>query len=147
LCAAGDRAKWRISFAHYPWNEAEDGHQFEPDWRLHGHIHNSGYSRDTFVPFLRNHINLSVEQTKYRPVNLGRLLEAVLLGKYPERPTSSLRKRARVRRPTVPEITSQRLKELLEAERQLLALKDAGVDNWEGYDIALKALYHESEPA
>lgn len=54
------------------------------DLRLHGHIHNNGYTRDGFVPFLRQHINLSVEQTKYRPVNLKLLLDAALLGEYPE---------------------------------------------------------------
>ena len=54
------------------------------DLRVHGHIHNNGYSRDEFVPFLLNHINLSVEQTKYRPVNLKLLLDAVLLGQFPE---------------------------------------------------------------
>jgi calcineurin-like phosphoesterase family protein len=72
-----------VSFAHYPWNVEEDGRagQFD-DVRIHGHIHNNGYTRNGFVPFLRNHINLSVEQTKYRPVNLKLLLDAALLGKY-----------------------------------------------------------------
>jgi calcineurin-like phosphoesterase family protein len=63
--------------------QAEDGEQDFNDWRLHGHIHNNGYSRDEFVPFLKNHINLSVEQTKYRPVNLKLLLEAAILGRLP----------------------------------------------------------------
>jgi calcineurin-like phosphoesterase family protein len=73
-----------ISFSHYPWNKVEDGPQSRFMWRLHGHIHNNGYTRDAFVPFLRNHINLSVEQTKYKPVNLKLLLDAAILGKYPE---------------------------------------------------------------
>jgi calcineurin-like phosphoesterase family protein len=73
-----------VSFSHYPWNEAEDGVMTPWDTRIHGHIHNNGYTRDKFVPFLRNHINVSVEQTKYRPVNLKLLLDAALLGRYPE---------------------------------------------------------------
>jgi calcineurin-like phosphoesterase family protein len=78
------QSKWIVSFSHYPWSEAEDGPMSERDIRLHGHIHNNGYTRDGFVPFLRNHINLSCEQTKYRPVNLKLLLDAYLLGTYPE---------------------------------------------------------------
>lgn len=89
-----------ISFAHYPWS-SEDPlpgeiavlRESDPPskvrmlgrhLRLHGHIHNNGYSRDAYVPFIRNHINLSVEQTKYKPVNLKLLLDAYLLGDYPE---------------------------------------------------------------
>lgn len=72
-----------ISFSHYPWNEADDGQMSSRDLRLHGHIHNNGYSRDAYVPFLRQHVNLSLEQTKFKPVNLGILLEAVLFGAYP----------------------------------------------------------------
>ena len=68
-----------VQFSHYPAKEPLERYT----WRLHGHIHNSGYSRAAFVPFLRNHVNLSVEQTKYKPVNLKLLLDAVLLGKYP----------------------------------------------------------------
>jgi hypothetical protein len=70
-----------ISFSHYPAKLNELAYN---EIRLHGHIHNNGYSRDAYVPFLKNHINLSVEQTKYRPVNLKLLLEAHLLGEYPE---------------------------------------------------------------
>ena len=79
-------ANWRlVSFSHYPWDDGDEKRSMgERDLRLHGHIHNNGYSRDEFVPFLRNHINLSLEQTKYTPVNLKLLLDAVLLGKYPE---------------------------------------------------------------
>lgn len=76
-----EMCRTQVSFSHYPARQVEldDYH-----WRIHGHIHNNGYTRDAFVPFLRNHINLSVEQTKYRPVNLGMLLRGVLLGDYPE---------------------------------------------------------------
>lgn len=35
------------------------------------------------MPFLAQHINLSVEQTKLRPVNLALLLSAALDGRYP----------------------------------------------------------------
>ena len=74
-------SEWVVSFSHY----SMDKYNWEPNhWRIHGHIHNNGYTRDGFVPFLKNHINLSVEQTKYRPVNLGVLLRAVLLGVFPE---------------------------------------------------------------
>lgn len=76
----GDR---RVSFSHYPWNEADEGPMQDFDLRLHGHIHNSGYTRTAFVPFLKNHINLSCEQTKLAPVNLGLLLSAVIDGRYP----------------------------------------------------------------
>jgi calcineurin-like phosphoesterase family protein len=78
----GTRISSTVSFAHYAWNDLTDGEMKPWDLRLHGHIHNSGYSRGPFVPFLKNHVNLSVEQTKYRPVNLKVLLDAVLLGKY-----------------------------------------------------------------
>lgn len=79
------RNKYTISFSHYPWSDEDEGRP-QTDWdvRLHGHIHNNGYTRDAFVPFLKNHINLSVEQTKYRPVNLRLLLDAYLYGIYPE---------------------------------------------------------------
>jgi calcineurin-like phosphoesterase family protein len=71
---------YKVSFSHYP-SSTKLG---DDEVRLHGHIHNNGYTRDAFVPFLRNHINLSVEQTKYRPVNLKLLLDAYLFGEYPE---------------------------------------------------------------
>ena len=74
-----------ISFSHYPWSEKEDKVPMQAnDVRLHGHIHNNGYTRDGYVPFLKQHINMSVEQTKYRPVNLKLLLDAYLFGEYPE---------------------------------------------------------------
>jgi calcineurin-like phosphoesterase family protein len=88
---------YRISFSHYPWNPDEDGVQSPYDIRIHGHIHNNGYTRDAYVPFLRNHINLSVEQTHYKPVNLGLLLDAYLYGEYPET-TNEQRDEARARR-------------------------------------------------
>lgn len=80
-----------ISFDHYPSAEALSN----PDWRLHGHIHNNGYydpgrgedgvrRQEALVPFLHNHINLSVEQTRYRPVNLKLLLDAAILGRVPD---------------------------------------------------------------
>lgn len=77
--------KHTISFSHYPWNAEHDGSESPPsNWvRIHGHIHNSGYTREGFVPFLRNHINVSVEQTHYRPVNLKMLLEGYLNGNLP----------------------------------------------------------------
>lgn len=80
-----------VSFSHYPWNQFGDAHfDIEPEGvqpanslRLHGHIHNNGYTRAGFVPFLRQHVNLSVEQTHYKPVNLALLLGGVLDGRYP----------------------------------------------------------------
>jgi calcineurin-like phosphoesterase family protein len=77
---------WVVSFSHYPWGEARDAPESESapipadQIRVHGHIHNNGYFREGFVPFVRNHINISVEQTKYRPVNLANLLSGYLLG-------------------------------------------------------------------
>lgn len=80
-----------VSFDHYQ----AGGDLHNNEWRLHGHIHNNGYydaGRDpesgdrlphVLVPFLRNHINLSVEQTRYRPVNLKLLLDAAILGRLP----------------------------------------------------------------
>jgi calcineurin-like phosphoesterase family protein len=74
-----------VSFSHYPWSDEEEGRPMKPwEWRLHGHIHNNGYTRDGFVPFLKNHINLSAEQTKYKPVNLKLLIDAAVFGIYPE---------------------------------------------------------------
>ena len=75
---------WDVSFSHYPWNEAEEGRMNAWDVRIHGHIHNNGYSRDAYVPFLKGHVNVSIEQTKYTPVHLGTLLRSALLGDYPE---------------------------------------------------------------
>lgn len=74
------RRSYTISLSHYPATEVLKDNEI----RIHGHIHNNGYTRDAFVPFLKNHINISVEQTKYKPVHLKLLLEAVILGTYPE---------------------------------------------------------------
>ena len=72
-----------VSFSHYPWSIQDEGRPMPDNHvRLHGHIHTSGYSRATFVPVLRGHINLSVEQTNYKPVNLATLLSAALDGSY-----------------------------------------------------------------
>jgi calcineurin-like phosphoesterase family protein len=74
-----------IEFDHYP----DPSLSLKHTWRLHGHIHNNGYydgrsaDDDKLIPFLRNHINLSVEQTRYRPVNLKLLLDAAILGRLP----------------------------------------------------------------
>lgn len=72
-----------VQFSHYPWNPEFDEGESIPDntWRVHGHIHNNGYSRHEFTPFLKNHINISVEQIKYRPVRLASLLEGAILGR------------------------------------------------------------------
>lgn len=72
----------RVSFSHYPWNVADEGTMPKNMVRVHGHIHNNGYTRNGFVPFLLNHINVSVEQTHYRPVNLKVLLDAALYGEF-----------------------------------------------------------------
>ena len=92
-------ADYIVSFSHYPWAADssdgklpfERGRMVEEHWRIHGHIHNNGYFDGRsitppdyqLVPFLRNHVNLSCEMTKYEPVNLASLLDAVLLGKLP----------------------------------------------------------------
>lgn len=75
---------WSVSFSHYPLRK--------PDPRLrhvhlHGHIHNNGYGgKDSpFTPFSAGQINLSVEQTKYRPVNLKSLLDGYIEGCYEPR--------------------------------------------------------------
>lgn len=76
---------WTVSFSHYPWNDSEDGGPIPAKHlRVHGHIHNNGYVRSEYVPFLKNHINVSIEQTKYRPVHLGLLLQSVIDGTLPE---------------------------------------------------------------
>lgn len=76
--------EWEVSFSHYPWSDEDEGRPMPERYlRVHGHIHNNGYTRETFVPFLKNHVNLSAEMTKYRPVNLKLLLDGVLLGRLP----------------------------------------------------------------
>lgn len=74
-----------VSFSHYPWDNDEEGRSMkDTDLRIHGHIHTAGYTRAGYVPFLKDHVNVSVEQTNYQPVRLDLLLDAVLLGMYPE---------------------------------------------------------------
>lgn len=70
-----------IEFSHYPWKER---HNAPYRIRVHGHIHNNGYGgkESPFVPFSWNQINVSVEQTHYRPVNLKCLLDGHILGCY-----------------------------------------------------------------
>jgi calcineurin-like phosphoesterase family protein len=80
-----------VSFSHYPWNDDDEGRaMIDSEVRIHGHIHNNGYFDgrnhplgNVLIPFLANHINVSVEQTRYRPVNLGLLLDAAILGRLP----------------------------------------------------------------
>lgn len=38
-------------------------------------------------------------------------------------------------------ISQSRYDELKEAERKLTALKNAGVDNWDGYDFAMEGVW------
>lgn len=38
------------------------------------------------------------------------------------------------------EISEKRYKELLQSEKQLSALEEAGVDNWDGYEIAMEEI-------
>jgi calcineurin-like phosphoesterase family protein len=82
---------YEISFSHYPWNPEFDGTREPPasHRRLHGHIHNNGYTREAYVPFVRRQINLSCEQTKYRPVNLKLLLDGELYGELPVHPEAA----------------------------------------------------------
>lgn len=42
-------------------------------------------------------------------------------------------------------ISQQELEKLLDAQKKLLALENAGVDNWEGYGIALEEYYATKE--
>lgn len=73
-----------VSFSHYPWSEEDEaGVMPDNEVRVHGHIHNNGYTREGYVPFMLNHINMSVEQTHYRPVNLKALLDGALFGEVP----------------------------------------------------------------
>lgn len=73
-------AERRVTFDHYPLKRPPHPKQVH----LHGHIHNNGYGgKDSpFTPFAAQQINLSVEQTKYRPVNLKALLDGYLFGCY-----------------------------------------------------------------
>ena len=65
-----------ISFSHYPL-EAYEPRITSSHLRIHGHIHNSGYNwteSTSGSPARVGHCNVSVEMTKYRPINLGTLL-------------------------------------------------------------------------
>lgn len=79
--------KWgehNVSFSHYPWDDEEEGRPMsETDIRVHGHIHTSGYTRVAYVPFRKNHINVSCEQMNYQPANLALLLAGALDGSIP----------------------------------------------------------------
>lgn len=70
----------RVSFSHYPLRSAPPANQVH----IHGHIHNKGYGgvKTPFVPFAAGQINVSVEQTCYRPVNLELLLRGYFDGYY-----------------------------------------------------------------
>ncbi len=87
-----------ISFSHYPWNpEYDAGHEPPPDHvRVHGHIHNNGYTRAALVPFVRRQINISAEQTKYTPLNLKLLLDGFIFGELPEPTDEQLAQWARI---------------------------------------------------
>lgn len=79
----GSLSTTNVTFSHYPW-DYRDGPLEDNHIHVHGHIHNNGYvfRRDNslFTPFVRNQINMSVEQTKYRPVRLDLLLDGYLHG-------------------------------------------------------------------
>lgn len=80
----GGNKLYEISFSHYPWNEQDEGPMPGYALRIHGHIHNNGYSRAAFVPYLKQHINVSIEMMRYKPVRLKHLLDGYLLGWIPE---------------------------------------------------------------
>lgn len=71
---------WNVSFSHYALKESINYHHIH----IHGHIHNNGYGGkdSSFVPFSAGQINVSVEQTHYRPVNLKKLLDGYIGGCY-----------------------------------------------------------------
>jgi calcineurin-like phosphoesterase family protein len=77
-----------VEFDHYQSREDLGGFV----WRVHGHIHNNGYYDGrsnpsvpdfSLVPYLRNHINVSCEMTKYKPVRMDLLLDAAIFGRLP----------------------------------------------------------------
>lgn len=72
---------WVVSFSHYPLKSPNMNSQHV---HIHGHIHNNGYGgKDSpYVPFSAGQINMSVEQTHYRPVNLKELLDGYINGCY-----------------------------------------------------------------
>lgn len=71
---------WVVSFSHYALREPAP----ERHVHVHGHIHNNGYGgrASPYVPFSVGQINVSVEQTHYRPVNLKLLLDGFIDGCY-----------------------------------------------------------------
>ncbi len=79
---AGVRRPYEVSFDHYPRRRDQPPAPWE--LHIHGHIHNNGYGgkQSPFVPFAAGQINVSVEQTHYRPVRLQDLLDGALLGCY-----------------------------------------------------------------
>lgn len=71
-----------VSFSHYPLKLSA---RVGPNRvHVHGHIHNNGYGGKgaPFTPFAAGQINVSVEQTHYRPVNLKELLDGYIDGCY-----------------------------------------------------------------
>lgn len=42
-------------------------------------------------------------------------------------------------------LSHERFNELIECEKRLRALEAAGVDNWEGYDAAMRTLTEDKE--
>lgn len=63
---------WVISFGHYPY----EGKPPKKHLHIHGHVHNNGYQGG--APVALRQVNISVEQTKLRPVHLGALLRSAI---------------------------------------------------------------------
>jgi hypothetical protein len=42
-------------------------------------------------------------------------------------------------------LTVERYQDLVRAGEKLAALEEAGVDNWEGYDIAMRQFYEDED--
>ena len=76
--------RYIVSFAHYPLRTLNKTENTKKRVHIHGHIHNNGYGgkEAPFIPFAAGQINVSVEQTHYRPVNLDVLLKGFILGAY-----------------------------------------------------------------
>lgn len=71
---------WTVSFSHYPLKTSVPSRHVH----IHGHIHNNGYGgkESPYVPFAKDQINISVEQTHYCPVNLKDMLDGYITGCY-----------------------------------------------------------------
>jgi calcineurin-like phosphoesterase family protein len=87
VAPSGTEVPWHVSFSHYPLKEPRDWDvlfRVPRAVHIHGHIHNNGYGGkdSSFTPFSAGQINLSVEQTHYRPVNLKSLLDGYIQGCY-----------------------------------------------------------------